>query len=1256
MLFDPSKEPALSDCRPWNQEEATNQVDDPDIEYKCYKPQISSLLGFNGNTPKTGPTACHSSTSGYLDDGGCYSSFQATGDYSFVNLFTKFTGTNSSEECQDYCVEGKYSFNGLKTPTSSCLDCNSGNFSSLKGQSECSICAAGSFSLTFGAQDACTSCEKGTKGPTPGATTCYPCEAGTFAPFEGLSLCYMCTPGTYSNVTRYPDTCIECPGSYYSNSSGAISCKACADGTYTSGFGASTCSRCDPGTYLVHSDLENGLTSTDQSTSGRATKCETCAAGTFSELPSTSLRCLTCAAGSFSLSKQSSCTLCPAGTFSSEGSSRCQDCLPGTFSRVGMSYCIECSPGSFTSERRQAECTLCAAGRYQDAYNQTSCLSCGIGTYNGKVGGISCFLCDFGTYSTSIEATACSTCDAQQNTTGPGKMTKEACFAYCLEGESGYNGVEPCSACSPGKVSAEPGTPCVQFDTVTAKWESSGINATYIVSGTCVPHACPLCAAGTFASNWSSTECSQCPLSTFSGKGQQYCTPCDFGLVTLQPGRTDVAYCIAFCSAGTASNTAMAPCYACHPGKYQSQKAQTSCIDCPLGSYMPRFNAPSCKLCREGSGTVKTGSIHESECIGWATKYLNPSYCGQSNISAANTFVPSAVSKYVNDEGILRQQDLEIVDGGFNYVDGVLVFESEGAPGAGSVASFSVSKPSGTVAQVNIIEGGHAYSSTGHETAYYSSLSDPFQPARGQDGTVSFVQRLPYVSLHETPDSFMSGCTSGVITVPHVEGSPSHGFKAYYNGDTFGSISSMCFGQPSGTTLNPQCYRDLGTHGVNYPQNPTLMVQERSIKSIHVREGSITKGCKRNGTLLAAVDGVISPWFQGSYIGDKKGAMVSGEVQVLDAMFAIIDVHAEEQPRLSVFPEDSGCRCGTGINNIMLTQGSPEGAGWGFVPQGRGNVYLVGGHWALLELVVANKENVSAKLIEAKALAKDASLALGLKWRMIGDTMPETGRELTNSELATQLKSSYEGKIDSSEDLEFTTTEWVAFGIQDLQPQDFILSNGLYFEPAPDDDVNHWSMSATALVENLEHEFSRLNSSFYNLSETDCWHFGCSFGEIGQNFSATFKSDELGQVSSVSVLSAGVNYFENASVVMCPEGTTWADKLRCCYWKGASIFSNQEMKYVMEPIPSELQPISTRYDPPTGCFELQQPVLQLQIGKAGGMSGSFEECLELVFENECRCGSGLEDLSVLSEGEGYVNGSVMVRRFIVTNMIVPYSS
>ena len=62
------------------------------------------------------------------------------------------------------------------------------------------------------------------------------------------------------------------------------------------------------------------------------------------------------------------------------------------------------------------------------------------------------------------------------------------------------------------------------------------------------------------------------------------------------------------------------------------------------------------------------------------------------------------------------------------------------------------------------------------------------------------------------------------------------------------------------------------------------------------------------------------------------------------------------------------------------------------------------------------------------------------QWQNVGTTKPTTGRELSNSKLATELQRK----------LDFTPEEWGSYGIADVDADDFIKAGDSYFKPAED--------------------------------------------------------------------------------------------------------------------------------------------------------------------------------------------------------------
>jgi len=67
-----------------------------------------------------------------------------------------------------------------------------------------------------------------------------------------------------------------------------------------------------------------------------------------------------------------------------------------------------------------------------------------------------------------------------------------------------------------------------------------------------------------------------------------------------------------------------------------------------------------------------------------------------------------------------------------------------------------------------------------------------------------------------------------------------------------------------------------------------------------------------------------------------------------------------------------------------------------------------------------------------------ACASFGMKWEALGESPPSIGQEIANPDLASAL----------ARTKSFTAKDLESFGLEDLQPTDFIRSGELYFRPA----------------------------------------------------------------------------------------------------------------------------------------------------------------------------------------------------------------
>ncbi|KAG7527398.1 hypothetical protein FFLO_06977 [Filobasidium floriforme] len=179
----------------------------------------------------------------------------------------------------------------LTTARAQDQQCPPGN--ELRGD-ECQPCYPGGFSA--GGSDPCQVCPGGSISADFGASSCTQCPANTYANYDGAS-CSDCPEYTTSDPgTAGPQQCraTNCPPGAVGVGSQCFGCDA---GTYASGTYPGVCLFCEPG----------------QQANEARTGCETCQAGTYSEIGAF---CVACEAGYTSEDGASECMLAPSGSFS----------------------------------------------------------------------------------------------------------------------------------------------------------------------------------------------------------------------------------------------------------------------------------------------------------------------------------------------------------------------------------------------------------------------------------------------------------------------------------------------------------------------------------------------------------------------------------------------------------------------------------------------------------------------------------------------------------------------------------------------------------------------------------------------------------------------------------------------------------------------------------------------------------------------------------------------------------------------------
>ncbi|XP_031575042.1 uncharacterized protein LOC116308701 [Actinia tenebrosa] len=214
-------------------------------------------------------------------------------------------------------------------------------------------------------------------------------------------------------------------------------------------------------------------------------------------------------------------------------------------------------------------CSKCPAGRFYSAFK---CEKCPNGTF-------------------SLEGSVTCSPDESQKIT---PSSKDLCKIYCSVGKglnltTGFcqwcpydtyqNSTDVpnvnCSACPKGKMTPYPG--------------ATGMDQCYVP-----------CKKGTFFS-LKDQKCLSCPLGTYQESGNHLfmrCKNCGLGKVTYENGSTAPDYCVT----------------SCPKGRYLDSTT-SQCLECPLGSYQDKVNQLNCTRCRDGTFTLKNGSIERNDCI-----------------------------------------------------------------------------------------------------------------------------------------------------------------------------------------------------------------------------------------------------------------------------------------------------------------------------------------------------------------------------------------------------------------------------------------------------------------------------------------------------------------------------------------------------------------------------------------------------------------------------------------------------------------
>ena len=366
-------------------------------------------------------------------------------------------------------------------------------------------------------------------------------------------------------------------------------------------------------------------------------ECHSCNPGKYQTIPKTSGPCFTCPAGSYSeigTGTKDTCTSCPKGRISNKGAGSCTKCEAGKYiDSFSSTECKLCQAGKFSIGDTE-NCDDCPAGSYSTLGQgkSSTCTKCpaGFKSSKGEGEGPRQFFGELGSKKCPIESIA---------------VTKENCkFSNTINDVQYPLG-------------------CISISG-TINWNDAhgvGHSNTQVV---CYQNApCNPCLAGTSSSEGAS-ECTPCPVNTFSTGGQNSssCTSCKAN--TFADEGAGITPECSVCALGRYSHTS-GFCEDCSPGNYSDVEASTECKPCLAGYFGKdrRMTTPQC------SGQCPVGRYSGgglSECTECPTGKLAPigsdsiddcqhlCYPGywMNKTNSSNYCIPCAKGKYSDNVGI----------------------------------------------------------------------------------------------------------------------------------------------------------------------------------------------------------------------------------------------------------------------------------------------------------------------------------------------------------------------------------------------------------------------------------------------------------------------------------------------------------------------------------------------------------------------------------------------------------------------------
>ena len=361
----------------------------------------------------------------------------------------------------EQCDPGKYSVEtaakGL-TSSSACKNCPEGQFSSGKGNGECTSCTAG-FYQNERRQTSCKPCPEYYQSADEAFMENKVSEKNIY------SYCFkLCEPGSYLGSVSYKkvhnDNCVQCGEGQYGDETAATSataCKDCPTGQYSSGSGNDKCTICQVWDGVGRfQDAE------------KKSSCKDCPQGMYGPMPTFNKKTGYKASNDngginigepFNVPSMIECGercvrdhLCECVTVTSASDDGISCWLQKSCDVENMETDNNDYDVHILTYRSGLSCKSCDSGRAQPQIGQDKCSKCRSGKYSGQSGSMECENCIAGKFNSGKEKQSCENCPE-------GRFSEEEGESSCQECPSGYSRAawsaenigDECFGCEPGQ-------------------------------------------------------------------------------------------------------------------------------------------------------------------------------------------------------------------------------------------------------------------------------------------------------------------------------------------------------------------------------------------------------------------------------------------------------------------------------------------------------------------------------------------------------------------------------------------------------------------------------------------------------------------------------------------------------------------------------------------------------------------------------------------------------------------------------------